>query len=130
MESNRQKKIAKLIQQDLADILQKKIKDSGVKGLIVSVTKVWVTPDLSFAKNYLSIFPFEKSESLLNEITAFTPSIKRELAKRTKNQLRKLPDLLFFVDDSLEYIGKIEKSLKGDANPIENPDLLIKRKKS
>jgi ribosome-binding factor A len=56
--------------------------------------------------------------------------IKHELAQRTRHQLRRVPELLFFLDDSLEYIDGIEKSLKGEENPVKNPDLLEKRKKS
>ena len=58
------------------------------------------------------------------------PLIKHELAQRTRNQLRRVPNLTFFIDDSLDYIDGIEKSLKGEENPIENRDLLDKRKKS
>lgn len=130
MESNRQKKIAGVIQRDLADILQRAATDGGLQGILISVTKVAVTVDLSAAKVYLSIFPNAKSGELLAGIKKNQPQIKHELAKRTKNQLRRVPELEFFMDDSLEYIDKIEKSLKGTENPIENPDILDKRKKT
>ena len=67
---------------------------------------------------------------LLKGMKSNEPLIKHELAQRTKNQLRRVPYLNFYIDDSLEYIDGIEKSLKGDENPIENRDLLPKRKKS
>ncbi|RNL83276.1 30S ribosome-binding factor RbfA [Sinomicrobium pectinilyticum] len=130
MESNRQKKIAGVIQRDLADILQRAATDGGLQGILISVTKVSVTVDLSIAKVYLSIFPNAKSEELIGGIQNNKSQIKHELARRTRNQLRRVPELEFFVDDSLEYIDKIEKSLKGSENPIENPDMLNKRKKS
>ncbi|MBC9795872.1 30S ribosome-binding factor RbfA [Sinomicrobium weinanense] len=130
MESNRQKKIAGVIQRDLADILQRAATDGGLQGILISVTKVAVTVDLSMAKVYLSIFPNTKGKELLAGIKKNQPLIKHELAKRTRNQLRRVPELEFFIDDSLEYIDKIEKSLKGKDNPIENPDMLDKRKKS
>lgn len=130
MESNRQKKIASVLQKDLVDILQKSATDGGLRGVIISVTKVSVTVDLSIAKAYLSIFPTDKAEELLEGIKSNAPSIKHELAQRTKHQLRRMPELLFFIDDSLEYIDNIDRSLKGLDNPIDNPDLLDKRKKS
>ncbi|NER14245.1 30S ribosome-binding factor RbfA [Leptobacterium flavescens] len=130
MESNRQQKIARVVQQDLADILQKAAKDGGLTGTLISVTKVVVTPDLLLAKVYLSIFPHKDSETLLEGIRSNQPLIKHELSQRTRNQLRRVPELNFFMDDSLEYIDRIENSLKGKDNPIENPDLLDKRKKS
>ena len=130
METPRQKKIAGVIQKDMAEVLQRAATDGGLKGVLISVTKVKVTVDLSIAKVYLSIFPSDKGKELLKGIQSNEPLIKHEIAKRTRNQLRRMPELLFYLDDSLEYIEKIEKSLKGDENPIENPDLLEKRKKS
>ncbi|HET7361749.1 MAG TPA: ribosome-binding factor A, partial [Salinimicrobium sp.] len=95
-----------------------------------SVSKVKVTTDLSQGKAYLSIFPSEKAQGLLEEIQLLKPKIKHELAQRTKNQLRKMPELEFFIDDSLDHIENIEKSMKEGQNPIEQPDLLSRRKKS
>ena len=129
METQRQKKIAGVIQKDMADILQRAATDGGLKGLLISVTKVSVTTDLSIAKVYLSIFPAKSAQELLDGIKSNQPLIKHELAQRTKHQLRRVPELQFFIDDSLDYIENIEKSLKGDENPIENRDLLDKRKK-
>lgn len=130
VESQRQKKIASLLQRDLADILQRAATDGGMRGVIISVTKVKVTVDLSIAKAYLSIFPNDKGKDIISITKTTAPLIKHELAQRTKNQLRRMPDLEFFLDDSLEYIDKIEQSLKGKDDPIANPDLLDKRKKS
>ncbi|MEM8846685.1 MAG: 30S ribosome-binding factor RbfA [Bacteroidota bacterium] len=130
MESQRQRKIAGIIQQDVVDILQRAATDGGMQGTLISVTKVNVTVDLSIAKVYLSIFPNTKTEELLQGIKSNQPLIRHELAQRTKDQLRRVPELLFFLDDSLDYIDKIEKSLKGEENPIADRDLLDKRKKS
>ncbi|MEL4306901.1 30S ribosome-binding factor RbfA [Joostella sp. CR20] len=130
METNRQKKIGGVIQRDLAEILQRAAKEGGMSGTLISVTKVNVTTDLSMAKVYVSIFPVDKSKELIEGIRSNQPLIKHELAQRTKNQLRRVPELEFFIDDSLEYIDRIDKSLKGNDNPIANPDLLAKRKKS
>ena len=129
-ESQRQKKIGSVLQRDLADVLQNAATQGGMQGIIISVSKVTVTVDLSVAKVYLSIFPNNKGKELLEGIQSNAPLIKHELAQRTKHQLRRMPNLEFFIDDSLEYIDQIEKSLKGKENPIANPDLLGKRKKS
>lgn len=128
-ESQRQKKIASLLQKDLADILQRAATDGGMRGILISVTKVKVTTDLSIAKAYLSVFPNDKGKDVIDVAKTTAPLIKHEIAQRTKNQLRRMPDLEFFLDDSLEYIDKIEQSLKGKENPIKNPNLLDKRKK-
>lgn len=130
MESNRQKKIASVLQRDLVDVLQNAASQGGMRGVIISVTKVNVTVDLSIAKVYLSIFPIDKGEELLEGIQSNTSLIKHEIAQRTKHQLRRMPQLSFYIDDSLEYIDQIDRSLKGLDNPIDNPDLLDKRKKS
>lgn len=130
MESNRQKKIAGVLQQDLVDVLQRAASSGGLKGVIISVSKVSVTVDLSVAKVYLSIFPNKEAQPLLEGIRSNKPLIRHELAQRTRHQLRRMPQLEFFIDDSLEYIDGIERSLKGEDNPLENPDSLEKRKKS
>lgn len=129
-ETNRQKKIGGILQQDLVDVLQKAATDGGLRGVIISVSKVNVTADLSDAKVYLSIFPNKEAAELLKGIRSNTPLIRHELAQRTRNQLRRMPQLEFFVDDSLEYIEGIEKSLKREEDPIKDADLLAKRKKS
>ena len=129
MESQRQKKIASVLQRDLVDVLQGAARKGGMTGIIISATKVKVTVDLSIAKIYLSIFPIKQAKILIDGITSNTSIIKHELAQRTKNQLRRMPHLLFFLDDSLDYIDQIENSLKEPENPILNPDLLKRRKK-
>lgn len=130
METQRQKKIAGVIQKDIVDILQRAAIDGGLKGTLISVSKVSVTTDLSIAKVYISIFPAAAAQELLEGVKSNQPLIKHELSQRTRNQLRRVPELLFFLDDSLDYIENIEKSLKGEENPVKNPDLLEKRKKS
>ncbi|HLT65913.1 MAG TPA: 30S ribosome-binding factor RbfA [Flavobacterium sp.] len=129
METNRQKKMGALLQEELVDILQGEVRKNGITNLIISVSKVSVTTDLSIAKVYLSIFPTEKGKEILRAIQSNTPFIKHDMAQRVKNQLRKAPDLLFYIDDSLDYIEKIDNALKGEENPIENRDLLDRRKK-
>lgn len=129
MESNRQKKIAGVIQKDLVDILQSAARD-GMKGVVISVTKVHVTADLGQAKAYISIFPSNRKEEILEGIVSNTPMLRHALAIRTKNQLRRMPELAFFVDDSLDYIENIDSALRGDDNdPIKNPNFNKKNKK-
>jgi ribosome-binding factor A len=129
-ESQRQKKIASVLQRDLVDVLQSAASQGGLRGVIISVSKVSVTVDLSVAKVYLSIFPNDKGQELIEGIKSNSVLIKHELAQRTRHQLRRMPRLVFFIDDSLEYIDKIEQSLKGKENPIVDSNLLGKRKKS
>jgi ribosome-binding factor A len=129
METNRQKKIGTVLQNDLVDILQGEVRKNGITNLIISVSKVSVTTDLSIAKVYLSVFPTEKGAEILAAIKSNTPLIKHDLSQRVKLQLRKVPNLSFYIDDSLDYIEKIDKALTGEENPIENPNLLEKRKK-
>ncbi|VXB43266.1 Ribosome-binding factor A [Flavobacterium sp. 9AF] len=130
METNRQKKIGALLQNDLVDILQGEIRKNGISNLVISVSKVNVTSDLSIAKVFLSIFPTDKSAEILDAIKTNTPLIKHDLSQRVKNQLRKVPNLIFYIDDSLDYIEKIDNALSGKENPVLNPELLDKRKKS
>jgi ribosome-binding factor A len=130
METQRQKKIGGVIQKDLADILQRAATDGGMQGTLISISKVTVTTDLSIARVYVSVFPNSKGAELIEGMTAQQPKIKHALAQRTRHQLRRMPELSFYLDDSLEYIDGIEKSLKKGDNPIENPDLLPKRKKT
>lgn len=129
METNRQKKIGGILQQDVADVIQQALREAGIHGILVSVTKVNVTTDLSIAKVYISVFPYKESEKVLKEVKAVRSQIKHQVAQRTKNQLRRMPELSYFVDDSLEHIDNIDKAIKGEENPIENADLLPKRKK-
>ena len=129
-ETNRQKKIASVLQEDLANVLQNMLRDAGQTGIIISVSKVSVTSDLSIAKVYVSIFPADKAEPIVAELNNLKPQIRHKIAQLTKHQLRRMPELSFYNDDSLEYIEKINKAVKGEENPLKNPDLLPKRKKS
>ena len=129
-ESNRQKKIGSVLQEDLANELQAMLRESGQTGILISVSKVSVSVDLSIAKVYISVFPSERAAGIVDELNSLKPVVKHRIAMLTKDQLRKMPDLVFYNDDSLEYIENIEKAVKGLDNPIQNPDLLPKRKKS
>jgi ribosome-binding factor A len=111
MESTRQKKVGKLIQKELADIFLRRAGEIA-PGLLVSITVVRVSPDLALAKVYLSVFPAEKQESTLASIRDHSHKLRHELGQKVRNQLRIVPELAFFTDDSFEYIDNIEKLLK------------------
>lgn len=129
-QTNRQKKIAGILQEDISTVIQDYLRAQSVKNLLVSVTKVHVTTDLGYAKAYLSIFPADKASAVIKEIKELTPQFKHEVALKIRHQLRRMPDLQFFNDDSLEHMDQIDRELKGENNPITNPDLLDRRKKS
>ena len=128
METNRQKKIGGVIQKDLVDILQGEVRKNGVANLIISVSKVTVTTDLSVATVHLSVFPQDKAKEILEAVKSNATNIKHDLSQRVRLQLRKVPNLVFFIDDSLDYIEKIDNALANRDNPIENRDLLDKRR--
>ena len=130
MESNRQKKVAGVLQKDLADVLQNALRNGGHRGIIVSISKVKVPTDLSIAKVYMSVFPNAEAENILKEVNLVKPIIRHEISQRTRHQLRRMPELQFYIDDSLEYMEGIDRSLKGGDNPIQDPSLLEQRKKS
>lgn len=111
MESTRQLKVAKQIQKDISEILTREA--AGLlRGAMVSVTVVRVSPDLEFAKVYFSVFPFERSAEVMAVLDENNKLIRKALGTRTKNQLRVVPELVFLLDDSFEYIDKIDNLLK------------------
>lgn len=114
MESTRQLKIAKLLQKDLGVIFQKNIADIIGGFSMVTVTKVHVTKDLSQAKVYLSIFGTPDKAKVFNKIKAATKTVRVYLAERIKHQVRAIPELSFYNDDSLDYIEHIDDLLKKD----------------
>jgi len=111
MESTRLQKISRLLQKDLGDIIMRLDKDI-LNGRMISVTVVRVSPDLSYARVYLSVFPSEGAESYLEEFRHQTKHIRNLLAQRVRNQLRIIPELAFFIDDSLDYVNRIDELLK------------------
>ena len=100
MQETRQNKIARLLQKELSVIFQQQTR--ATHGVMVSVTRTKISPDLSICTAYLSIFPSEKGEEILSNINANVKSIRYELGTRVKNQLRIIPELRFFIDDSLD----------------------------
>ena len=111
MENTRQQKIAKQIQKDVAEIFQKE-GAAIVRGMLVTVTAVRVSPDFGYAKIYVSVFLFERSEELMKELEHNNWFVRRALGQRIRNQLKSVPEIQFFLDDSLEYIEQIDQALK------------------
>ena len=110
MESKRQKKISRQLQKDLSEIFQLEGR-TLFSTTFVSVTVVRVSADLSVARAYLSVFGEENKEELLVEINQMSYHIRKKLAARVRNQMRKVPDLKFFLDDSVDYAQNIESLL-------------------
>lgn len=129
-ETPRQKKIGTVLQQEIAALLQNAIRKGNVSNLMISVTKVNVTSDLSIAKVYLSIFPNNLASSYFENLKENKSQLRHDLSQKMKNQLRRIPELHFYLDDSLDYIEAIEKELDKGENPIKNPnDLEFRQKK-
>ncbi|MCI6181409.1 MAG: 30S ribosome-binding factor RbfA [Prevotella sp.] len=110
MQETRQNRISRLLQKELAAIFQSQTR--LMYGVLVSVTRVRISPDLSICTAYLSIFPSDKGEELLKNIVANEKTIRYELGTRVRNQLRIIPELRFFIDDSLDYLDHIDELLK------------------
>lgn len=110
MDSTRQNKISRLIQKELSDILLKLAKEN--RGIMVSVSIVRVSPDLGIAKAYLSVFPSEKATEVVEHLNSNVKAIRFELGSRVRHQLRIIPEIRFYIDDSLDYIDNIDKLLR------------------
>lgn len=121
-----------MIQKELSEIFRRQTAVAG--NVLVSVSAVRVSPDLSVAKAYLSIFPPEKATEILENIKAQTKTVRYELAQAVKQILRKCPDLTFYLDDSLDYAENIDRLLasdpiKGTADDYVDPDELKKSRR-
>lgn len=111
IESTRSSKLSRQIQRDISDIFQKEARGL-VQGALVSVTVVRMSPDFALAKVYLSVFPFSKSKEIMDKVKEGAWSVRKELAKKMKNQIKSIPEVAFFLDDSMEYAENIESVLK------------------
>ncbi len=109
--STRQNKISRLVQREMAEILLK-INKSKYTGKLITVTIVRVTKDLGIARIFLSIFPSEFAETILSDIKLHGKQIRGELGRKVGKSLRVIPELEFYIDDSLDYIDNINKLLK------------------
>lgn len=110
METTRQAKIARLLQKELSEIFRQQT--AKTHGVLISVSAVRVTPDLSIARAYLSVFPSEKAPEIMDNINRSAKTIRYELARKVRFQLRKTPELQFYLDDSLDYIENIDHLLE------------------
>ena len=110
MESTRQSKISRLIQKELSDIFLMQAK--SMNGVVVSVTAVRISPDLSIARVYISVFPSERGDEIVKNLNNNMRAIRFELGSRLRHQLRIIPELKFFIDDSLDYLERIDELLK------------------
>jgi ribosome-binding factor A len=110
-QSTRQSKVSRQLQRDLSEILREKT-NTLFEGAMVTVTTVRISPDLSVAKIYISIFPSSKKEQVYNTIMETSRSIRGELGHRVSKQLRIVPELVFLIDDSLDYVDKIDELLR------------------
>lgn len=110
LETTRQLKVSKMIQQDISDIFQQEGRGI-VQGVMVSVTRVRITPDLSYAKIYISVFPFDRSDEVVKKIKEQLWQIRLWLGKRAGKTLRIIPEIVFFADDSMEYAANIDNLL-------------------
>ena len=112
METTRQNKISRLIQKELSDIFLQQTK--AMNGVLVSVSVVRISPDMSVVRAYLSVFPSERSEEIVKNINDNTKSIRFELGNRVRHQLRIIPELNFYNDESIEKLSKIDELLNAD----------------
>lgn len=119
METTRQQKINRLIQKELGEIFL--LQTKAMPGILVSVSGVRISPDLSVAKAYLSIFPSDKGKELLTNIKTNVKAIRYDLGQRLGKQLRIIPELVFYIDDSLDYLENIDKLLNSE-NKKENEE--------
>ncbi len=118
MESNRQRKVAQIIQEDMAEIFRKQASESK-QSFLVSVSDVKVTADLSIAKIYLSIFPAEHRKPIMKEINTNNAFYRNYIGQKMGKQVRIIPQLSFYIDTSLDDVERIERELKGEGdNPI------------
>ena len=113
MTTNRQQKVSRLLQKELGEYLQRSGPDI-TGGKMITVTVVRISPDLGIAKVYLSVFPGEGAEECVNTISEKAGLVRSEMGKRLRNQLRHIPQFAFYLDDSLDYIDRIEDLLKDE----------------
>ena len=129
METTRQKKVGVFLRKDITEILQKLLKETTITSTIVSVTMVRVSQDLSSAKVYISVFPAKNTSAIFELIELKKAKIRGFLGVLIKNQIRRVPELFYYNDDSLEHIESIDAALKKPEDPIKDLSLLEKRKK-
>ena len=116
--TTRQQKIARQIQKDMADIFARELAGK-LRGVMTTVTAVLVSPDFGYAKIYVSVFPFGEAQRVMQILDEESWLVRRSLGQRIRHQLKVVPEVQFFLDDSLEYIENIERAMGGDAGPTQ-----------
>ena len=109
--STRQLKVAREIQKDLAEIIRARGM-AAYDGAMITVSGVKITPDLALAKVYVSVFPSAKAEAVMQQLENETSRLRGQLGRRVAKQLRIVPELAFYLDDSLDYVEHIDELLK------------------
>ncbi|UOE38681.1 30S ribosome-binding factor RbfA [Chryseobacterium oryzae] len=118
MESNRQRKVSQIIQEDFAELFRKQASESK-QSILVSVSDVKVTPDLGIAKIYLSVFPQEFRQAVMKEIEENKAQYRNFIGQKMAKQVRIIPQLNFYLDTTLDDVEKIERELRGEGdNPV------------
>lgn len=110
METTRQNKIARLIQKELSEIFR--LQTTMMRGVLVSVSACRISPDMSSCRVYLSVFPSDKAEEIVKNINDNQKQVRYDLGTKVRHQLRIIPELRFYVDDSLDYVENIDNLLK------------------
>ena len=128
-ETPRQMKINTVIQHEIAYLIQDAIRKSNTPNLMVSVTRVKVVPDISIAKVYISIFPKDKADMYIKNLKTNKNQLRHDLSQKLKSQLRKVPELNFYLDESLDYLEMIDKELTKGENPLKKLSSLEPRQK-
>ena len=123
METTRQQKISRMLQKELGEIFL--LYARKLQGTLITVSSVRVSPDLGIARTYLSIFPSDKANAVIEQVNADTKAIRFDLGKRVRNQLRIVPELFFHNDDSLDYLENIDNLLKQDPpSPLKEGEVI------
>ena len=118
--ATRQQKIARQIQKDMADIFARELAGK-LRGVMTTVTTVRVSPDFGYAKIYVSVFPFGEAQRVMQTLDEESWMVRRSLGQRIRHQLKVVPEVQFFLDDSLEYIENIERAMGGDTGASAEP---------
>lgn len=120
MQGTRLEKIARLIQKELSEIFR--LETAKTRGTLVSVSTVRVSPDLSIARIYLSVFPSDQGAAVVKNVNDNEKQVRYNLAQRVRYQLRRTPELVFYLDDSLDYIEHIDELLQSDKPATDNSE--------
>jgi ribosome-binding factor A len=121
MENTRQKKVSRLLQKEVAEMFQRELHEL-LHGAMLSVTVSRATPDMSLVKLYVSIFPEGKAAEVLASIEENKAKVRYALGKRIGKQMRIVPELNFYLDDSMSYMDNIDRLLKEDKDNAVRPD--------